>query len=380
MLSVIRYLLTAICYPLSVIRYGLADKRLKWLESQAVIAFSVFVVSMIMVQCVTKFDPKITENTPKLVVDGLITNQPGPYQVRLQYSYPFTNGTSVKTVSGATVEISDDKGTKETLIDRGFGLYETAANGLRGLVGRKYNISIKTPDGKTYQSQPELLKPVVEFGTLYTEYQDTKSTQMRGQFNLFINIKDADTPHDYYRWKWTHYEQLTHCYHLFTTLIGGYIRERSECCESCWQIEACNGCIFLANDRLTNGKTITGVSLGKIPYDAVSNYFVVFEQYSLTAEAYQFWNAVDSQINNSGGIFDLPPATVLGNLACTSHPEEQVLGYFGASSLVYKSIYVPRNNAKVLPYQPYDLPWTDLTQCVKCQESPYRTAKQPRGW
>jgi hypothetical protein len=76
----------------------------------------------------------------------------------------------------------------------------------------------------------------------------------------------------------------------------------------------------------------------------------------------------------------LPPATVNGNLACTSHPEDQVLGYFGASSIVYKPIRIPRNNVTAPPLQLYDAPWTDVNKCVKCQESPFRTAKQPRGW
>lgn len=371
-------MLSVICYLLSVIRYRLFVKRS---NNRVFVTLLTFVLSLIMIQCVSKYDPKITENTPKLVVDGLITDQPGPYQIRLQYSYPYTNQMSVSTIGGATVEISDDKGITEKLIDRGQGLYETAANGIRGEVGRKYTISIKTPEGKKYVSQPELLKPVAEFGRVYTEFQATQSPTLRGQFNVFLDVKDSETPNDFYRWKWTHYEKLTYCYYLFTTLNGGaIIRERSECCESCWKVEACNGCVILANDRLTNGKTITGISLGKIPYDAVSNYFMVFEQHSLTAEAYQFWKAIDSQINNSGGIFDLPPATVNGNIFCTSHPEDQVLGYFGASSVVYKPMYVPRNNATSPPLQLYDAPWTDVNRCVKCQESPYRTAKQPRGW
>lgn len=345
-------------------------KRLGWV---AMIAF-------LLSQCVTNYDPKITENTPKLVVDGLITNQPGPYKIRLQYSYPYTNQTSVSAIGGATVTISDDQGTVEKLIDRGQGLYETSATGIRGIVGRKYQISIKTPDGKTYVSTPEMLKAVAEFGKFYTEYQEVNSLTVKGQFNMFLDVKDPGTPNDYYRWKWTHYEQLEYCLQTVTTTPAGIIATRNKCCDPCWKIEACNGCILLANDRLTNGQTITRVPLGKIPYDDVSSYFVLFEQYSLTQEAYLFWKGIDSQINNSGGIFDLPAATVIGNVACTSHPEEQVLGYFGASSVVYKSIHVPRNTPRAQPYNKEFYKWSDLISCYRCQEGPYRTQKAPTGW
>ncbi|MEZ4903869.1 MAG: DUF4249 domain-containing protein [Spirosomataceae bacterium] len=332
-----------------------------------------------LTQCVSDFDPQITQNTPKLVVDGLITNQTGPYRIKLQYSSPYTNQTSVRAIGGATVEVSDDKGAKETLTDRGSGIYETV--NLKGTIGRKYTLKIKTPDGKIYESKPELLKPVADFGKIYTEYKDTRLPKVRGQFSLFTEVNDPDTPNDYYRWKWTHYESISYCLQTVTTTPGGIIANQNRCCEPCWKIEPCNGCVILANDRLTNGKTITGISLGNIPYDAETNYFIIFEQYSLTPEAYQFWKSVDSQINNSGGIFDLPPATVTGNMTCTSHPEDQVLGYFGASSVVYKPLYIPRNTANVKPYEFSQLfDFTTLNQCARCQESPFRTAKKPLGW
>ena len=337
-------------------------------------------VALILSQCVTSYDPKITENAQKLVVDGTITNQPGPCKIRLQYSYPYTNQTSVNTIGGAIVVMSDDQGMTEKLTDRGQGLYETSVTGIRGIVGRKYHITIKTPDGKTYASNPELLKPVAEFGKFYTEYQETNSAKLRGQFAMYVDVKDPSTPNDFYRWKWAHYEEVNYCLQTVTTTPGGVIATRNKCCEPCWKIEACNGCIILANDRLTNGQTITRVPIGKIPFDGVSSYFILFEQHSLTQEAYQFWKGVDSQINNSGGIFDLPAATVVGNVNCTSHPEEQVLGYFGASSVVYKSMYIPRNTTASLPYNSDYFNWIDLTSCYRCQESPYRTQKAPLGW
>jgi len=335
-------------------------------------------IIFLLTQCVSNFDPKITQNTPKLVVDGLITNQSGAYRIKLQYSSPYTNQTSVRAIGGATVEINDDRGTRETLTDRGSGIYETVS--VKGTIGRKYTLKIKTPDGKTYESKPELLKAVTGFGKIYTEYKDTQTSKVRGQFNLFTEVSDPDTPNDYYRWKWTHYQAISYCLQTVTGGPGGPVYTQNKCCEPCWRVEPCNGCVILASDRLTNGKTITRIPLGSIPYEDITSYFVLFEQYSLTPEAYQFWKSVDSQINNSGGIFDLPPATVTGNLVCTSHPEDQVLGYFGASSVVYKPMYVPRNTANVKPYEFTQGVFTDLNQCVKCQESPFRTAKKPSGW
>jgi Domain of unknown function (DUF4249) len=337
-------------------------------------------LGLLTFQCVSNFDPKITENDPKLVVDGLITNQPGPYRITLQYSVPYTNRTSVSSVSGAVIEISDDKGNKERLTERQQGIYETAPNGIRGIVGRSYTIHITTPNGKKYQSKPELLKPVAAFGKISAKYQDTKALLIRGFLYLYIDVQDPMTPNDFYRWKWTHYKKEEYCFVAVSNGPTGLIRTRSKCCEPCWEIQPCNGCIFLANDRLTNGKTITSVPIGTIPYNDTTPYFINFEQYSLTPEAYQFWQSVENQTSNSGGIFDLPPATITGNIICTSHPEEQSLGYFGASALVYQAQYIARNNIPVQVYDRMDDNWIDLNQCVKCQESLFRTPKQPMGW
>lgn len=331
---------------------------------------------LLLTQCVSDFDPKISSNVPKLVVDGLVTNQPGPYSVRLQYSYPYTNNPDPRTVAGATVEIGDDKGLSETLTELGNGLYETSPTGIRGEIGRKYTISIKTIDGKKYTSKPELLKPVAPIGRVYTEFQTTEIPKtLRGNFNVFVDVKDPATTGDYYRWKWTHYETVNYCLQVRNT------GTQYKCCVPCWKVEPCNGCIILANDRLTNGKNIARITLGKVPYKDETPYFMLIEQQSLTEEAYQFWKAVDSQINNSGGIFDLPAATVIGNMTSVSDPEEQVLGYFGASSVVYLPYRVLRNNAPIKPYQFEDFfTWTTDKTCFRCDESPYRTPKMPLGW
>ncbi len=341
-----------------------------------------WILCLLLTQCVSEFDPKIETNVPKVVVDGLITNQPGPYSVRLQYSYPYTNKADPRNIAGATIEISDDKGIKETLLDKGNGLYETSPTGIRGIVGRKYTVSIRTPNGKKYVSKPELLKPVAALGNVYSEFQPTATPQaLSGNFNVFLDVKDPVTTGDYYRWKWSHYETIKYCLQSYTRNDFGIFYKQYECCEPCWKIEPCNGCIILANDRLTNGKNITKISLGVVLYTNTSPYFMLIEQQSLTEEAYQFWKAVDSQINNSGGIFDLPAATIIGNVVSDNDPEEQVLGFFGASSVVYKPQLILRNNVSIPPYLKADnFPWVTENTCYKCAESPYRTAKKPLGW
>ncbi len=73
--------------------------------------------------CVEEFDLDFEEKEPRLVVDALITNQPGPYYVRLTqsrnghfYNEEFDYYDTAEPVKNATVVISDNHGVTDTLV------------------------------------------------------------------------------------------------------------------------------------------------------------------------------------------------------------------------------------------------------------------------
>src|SRR5271156_3114026 len=104
--------------------------------------------------CIEPFDIKLNENQMSYVDDGLITDQPGPYTVKLTQSIPIEDQlTDPGLVQGATITIFDDQGTTETLKEVTPGIYQTIS--IQGTVGRSYYIQIKTADGGSYQSAPE---------------------------------------------------------------------------------------------------------------------------------------------------------------------------------------------------------------------------------
>lgn len=83
----------------------------------------IFIVLAILIpSCIEDFDLNLPEAEPRLVVDGLITNKPGPYYIRLTKSKVinitsswYSNTESVDPVSDAVVVISDNTGQKDTL-------------------------------------------------------------------------------------------------------------------------------------------------------------------------------------------------------------------------------------------------------------------------
>ena len=334
---------------------------------------------VLLSQCITEFDPRLTDQNPKLVVDGLITNQPGPYSVRLSYSSAYNN----KPILGffpfqAQVYIKDDTGAEELLRYTSNGYFKSETNGIRGVAGRQYWVSIILPDGTEYESAHELLNPVPQIDTIYSIYQELNAGFMRGKFEIFLDTSDPPDEINYYRWSWSHYESKTVC--DITYDFPPLTKVSWGCCVPCWSFIKCEGCINIGSDRLINGKKISRQYLLDVSYNSVDPYYLLIEQQSLTKNGYEFWEKVRSQVTNSGGVFDTPPIAIKGNVTNVNNPDEKVLGYFGASSVYYKYFYVNRLSVGKPPYGQQVGPPPILRSCKPCIEEFSVTAKRPPGW
>ncbi|MEQ8811973.1 MAG: DUF4249 family protein, partial [Imperialibacter sp.] len=86
--------------------------------------------------CITPFSPDLTNESPKLSVEGTVTDLAGPYVIKLSYSTSYTSGDkkSENTIRDAKVFISDSEGNEEELVYSGnAGTYVTAADGIQGV-------------------------------------------------------------------------------------------------------------------------------------------------------------------------------------------------------------------------------------------------------
>ena len=61
----------------------------------------------------------------QMVIEGIVTDQAGPYQVRVTKTGPLNQLGNFPVVSGAEVTIYDDLGNAEALSEIQDGLYET---------------------------------------------------------------------------------------------------------------------------------------------------------------------------------------------------------------------------------------------------------------
>lgn len=331
--------------------------------------------------CIDSFDAGLNTNIKKLVVDGEITNKPGPYRVTLQQSSPFGSKDFSPPPFNATVKITDNLGNSETLTDLGFGIFETRST--QGVIGRSYTLEVKIGDKRLYRSTPQTIKKPISIDKIYTEYvpyDGTPDMYIGGEFYVYLDSNDPNTTGDYYRWNYTNFEPIDFCLKTVSNGEGGRIAISNRCCEPCWEINPCLGCIYLASDQYFNGKKINRQYIAKFPYNSISSVFIQVDQKSLTKENYFYWKEIDGQINNSGGIFDTPPANIQGNIYNVNDPKDQVLGFFAASGVFTVPYRVNRTVEGIKPIILSQLDFKIEPFCVACVEGLYRTRIKPNGF
>ncbi len=89
-------------------------------------------------------DINLNETGQQIVIEGAITDLPGPYTVRISKTTDFFEPGVCPPVSDAVVTISDDEGNSETLKETSPGNYQTSS--IRGVPGRTYTLSVAVDD------------------------------------------------------------------------------------------------------------------------------------------------------------------------------------------------------------------------------------------
>lgn len=131
--------------------------------------------------------------------------------------------------------------------------------------------------------------------------------------------------------------------------------------------------IPLINGDLLNrpgGKSIQIVAKRLVAQSFLSRNFFIVRQLSISKVAFEYWRMVRELVNNTGSVFDSPPAQVRGNLYHVNDSEEVVLGYFEVAkskvSRIYTTFAVPFFLEKVCEYDPKRRRDQYLPSCLSC--------------
>src|SRR5579871_5746658 len=100
----------------------------------------IFFLLLSLFSCQKVIDLKLNNAGKQYVVEGNITDQPGPYKVTIAQTENFTDSTSFQGVGGALVFIQDNLGDSETLQEIQPGVFQSTH--LTGQQGVTYSLRI----------------------------------------------------------------------------------------------------------------------------------------------------------------------------------------------------------------------------------------------
>ena len=69
-------------------------------------------------------------------------------------------------------------------------------------------------------------------------------------------------------------------------------------------------------------------------------YSISVNQYSLSEDEYIYWEKIKNLTDDTGGLYDIIPASVPSNMFCVENQNERVLGYFSVSAKTSKRIFI----------------------------------------
>ncbi len=311
--------------------------RLNWI---------IFSVLFIFTSCIDRFQPEVDKYDGVLVVDGGITNEPGPYTVKLNRSigvYDFD--VNYEAISNAQVSISEENGPTYALAEVEQGVYQTDSSELRGVPGKSYRLQIVLADGTEYETPYEEMREPTAIGLVdaQIEYQYSldEDAEIPG-YQFYVTSPEGNYEENYYLWRC----QVTYEYHAdfpIAYVFAGTIEEfpNPDSFRVCWRTFDADEVFTLS----TADYSTRAVNNAPILFQRIDNKIVSVRmslltfQYTVNKPAYTYWNAIREQIANTGSLYNTQPYQIRGNLVNPADESEPVLGYFLVASVAENRIF-----------------------------------------
>lgn len=364
-----------------------------------------FIIILILIvfvgeACKEVYVTDLATNKTALVVDGMITDVPGVYTIKLSNALSFY-GSIANPVQGANVYVEDAESNHYQFYESMPGTYDSDPGEFITHYGETYTLIIQTSDNKVYRSSPQVLYPKGSLDTLYSVVKRSTLTTFNGQSEFMnvlgaefvANINLANDFSPYYRFSNT----------LLVEYLAQYSNSSSGTAQSplyCWLKYVPYTALNLS-ERFSNS-TMSQQILGFCPMDtnfygininpiyarvgpsvvlvgwikeSFQYYVITFKQYHLNSDIYEYYKAVNNQIAANQQLLDPVTVQCIGNISCVTNPTESVLGIFEASSLnIYSYIYSREASGSIVDLErisPIDIETIPASNTTGDSQLPY---------
>lgn len=296
---------------------------------------------LLLANCKVPYDPPLKPTkVNNLVVEGFIDGA-DVTTIKLSRTRQISVGdtAALKFEANARVTIEDDQQGQYPLMEIGNGNY--VSSGILSLnPAFKYRVHIFTIDGKEYLSDLVPFKASPSIDDIGLKLKD-------GDAQIFVNTHDPNNATKYYRWEYNETWEFHTTYYTYLKYDPdkNKVFPRTDQVNICWKNAGFTTIILGSSARLSSDV------INEMPLVLIPNhnkrlsvlYSILVKQYALDLDGYNYWQAMKSNTESVGSIFDPQPNQTTGNVHCTTNADEVVVGYVGAGTTFTKRVFIPNS-------------------------------------
>ncbi len=360
---------------------------MKWFEKSLFRwKFLCFLMLILCGGCIKELNFELGQQEDLLVVFGTLSDQPGRHIFRVTRTNAFERQVDSRPIEGATLLVQDSKGKQYPFVALEAGTYLLKDTLFRAVAGEQYQLDLKLPNGEHYRSDVETMPAAVRMDSVYPGIVVKDFDQ---SLQIFADVKiPADPNGVYLRWEVSRVWRRTSI--DFATLFQDYFRFKPPVV--CYMtLDPEPNAIRLFGAKRRDAFSLRQQEIARIEADEKFFERNAFEvtQYRISSKAHEYWNKINLVGNPQGTIFDVPPATIRGNIYNVDKPQERILGYFELASVDSAYTYCDRGIFRYTINNPclvdYTKPAWEATygyhpECAFCVNIKGHSTKVPKFW
>lgn len=294
--------------------------------------------------CREKFYADIpSPGTGYLIVEGNINvGDQASTEIRLSRSSSLDK-MQVSYENNASVYIEDQQNNRIELAHTDSGRYNSPLLNLP--TNSQYRLHVVSSDNKEYFSAYTQAKISPAIDSVFWVAKDDG-------IEIQLSTHDATSNSLYYSWNFVETWEYNVPYYAvlkYDPALQDVVMRTSAdpAIYECWRTSPSASIIIGSTAKLAQdlvfGKLITFVSAFNTN-KLVKKYSIVVRQSVIPKEAYEYFDKMKRNTEQTGSIFDAQPSQLRGNISCKSDSSEIVVGFVTASSITEQRIFISRTD------------------------------------
>ena len=287
--------------------------------------------------------PAIKVDNRFLVIDGTLVNSvDSPSVFTLSRTVRLTDSTFASSPEpGALVSVEGENGDIHKFNELPGGVYKSTPILLNA--SARYRLTIITSNGEEYASDYVAVKQSPPI--------DSLTWQQQNDVMIYLDTHDPLNNTKYYRWDFTETYQYEAPLNAELSQSNGhlyYVDNTPNQTYDCWR-SVNSSDILIGSTVALSQDVISKAPITIVPKNSQKisiKYSILVKQYALTQDAYQYFSILKKNTENLGSIFDAQPTQLAGNIHSVKKPDEVVIGYFTASSVTQKRLFITKYDVR----------------------------------